>query len=431
MDLLCTLLTFYASTVIAEQDTLDAEIILESEYTRDSIANGSIRISTNPTPFQITDDRYETLTRESNLHATHSSSSSTTQIYIIVVIESTVITISSPNRREVREFRYSYKHSESDEKVQNAGKECDYNSGSGLFIRKRRVYSIEYPRKNLELLNVLGEGNFGLVWKAKVNGIKETGIVAVKTAKVLTIKFFNFIEKADSSENEWNDLLRELNIMLQLGQHPNVVRILGCCTEMVPYYLIMEYVENGKLLTFLRNYRSKKDYYNESESYVTTSDLLSFAYHCAKGMEFICSYGDEDVYEQKTKGAMPIRWMAPESLNLNQFTTKTDIWSFGILFWEIVTLGSTPYPGLGASDVIKNVREGYIMEKPDVVWCTDACYDLMKNCWNINPKKRPTFSEIKQTIFNMLEKRREFIDLTSFADNLYYGILYKSQGEKV
>ncbi|RWS14216.1 tyrosine kinase receptor Cad96Ca-like protein [Dinothrombium tinctorium] len=296
--------------------------------------------------------------------------------------ESTVITISSPNRREVREFRYSYKHSESDEKVQNAGKECDYNSGSGLFIRKRRVYSIEYPRKNLELLNVLGEGNFGLVWKAKVNGIKETGIVAVKTAKV-------------------------------------------------PYYLIMEYVENGKLLTFLRNYRSKKDYYNESESYVTTSDLLSFAYHCAKGMEFICSYGDEDVYEQKTKGAMPIRWMAPESLNLNQFTTKTDIWSFGILFWEIVTLGSTPYPGLGASDVIKNVREGYIMEKPDVVWCTDACYDLMKNCWNINPKKRPTFSEIKQTIFNMLEKRREFIDLTSFADNLYYGILYKSQGEKV
>ncbi|RWS29228.1 tyrosine kinase receptor Cad96Ca-like protein [Leptotrombidium deliense] len=407
---------------------------------------------------------------------------SSTQIYIIVVIgvvpaalgaifywftkwkkrrskrpqhrysPSTMIAVNAPNYTEIREFRYNYNDLQSVHKSQNIHNNIPRNTCDSLFVRKRRVYSIEFPRKNLELQTVLGEGNFGLVWKAKVEGINGSATVAVKTVK------------PESNENEWSDLLKELNIMLQLGEHPNVVRLLGCCTETVPYYLIIEFVENGKLLSFLRDYRKPKEYYNESDVYLTTSDLLSFAHSCAKGMEFISSYGiihrdiaarnilvdknknckvadfglarcirdkDDDVYEQKTKGAMPVRWMAPESLTVSVFTTKSDVWSFGILLWEIVTLGSTPYPGLGANEVIKNVSEGFIMENPNVIWCSNACYNLMKDCWHNNPKKRPTFSDVKQRIYDLMEKRKEYIEFTNFADNMYYKILYTSQGEKV
>ena len=101
-----------------------------------------------------------------------------------------------------------------------------------------------------------------------------------------------------------------------------------------------------------------------------------------------------EMYEQKTKGALPIRWMAPESLYFSVFTPKSDVWGFGILMWEIVTLGSTPYPGMGAREVMRKVRDGYRLERPG--HCHPDLYHIIQKCWAGDMNKRPDFSELRK-----------------------------------
>ena len=120
------------------------------------------------------------------------------------------------------------------------------------------------------------------------------------------------------------------------------------------------------------------------------------------------------MYEQKTKGALPIRWMAPESLYFSVFTPKSDVWGFGILMWEIVTLGkpiillkviatrnmcpgSTPYPGMGAREVMRRVRDGYRLERP--AHCHPDLYLIIQKCWAGDMNKRPDFSELRKVCF--------------------------------
>ena len=221
----------------------------------------------------------------------------------------------------------------------------------------------------------------------------------------------------------------------------------------------------GKLLTHLREHRMKQSsFFNFSKDggevgeALTSKDLTKFAYGVAKGMEYLVSKGvgaraccfflsnfvfqiihrdlaarnilvdhtkntkisdfglsrslrdlGSEMYEQKTKGALPIRWMAPESLYFSVFTPKSDVWGFGILMWEIVTLGksgddvvspdcvvagSTPYPGMGAREVMRKVRDGYRLERPG--HCHPDLYHIIQKCWAGDMNKRPDFSELRK-----------------------------------
>lgn len=309
----------------------------------------------------------------------------------------------------------------------------------------------EFPRAGLRLQTVLGEGNFGKVWKAEVDdicGYEGTILVAVKGVK------------ENAAQREKDDLVQEMKIMQEIGPHPNVVTILGVCTQQEPYLLIMEYVMYGKLLTHLREQRTRQSsFFNFSKDggevgeTLTSKDLNKFAYGVAKGMEFLVSKGvihrdlaarnilvdhnkntkisdfglsrnlkdiGGEMYEQKTKGALPIRWMAPESLYFSVFTPKSDVWGFGILMWEIVTLGSTPYPGMGAREVMRRVRDGYRLERP--AHCHPDLYLIIQKCWAGDMNKRPDFSELRKELAKLLEDQHGYIDLQNIPENKYYSM---------
>ncbi|XP_058126232.1 tyrosine kinase receptor Cad96Ca [Anopheles ziemanni] len=310
----------------------------------------------------------------------------------------------------------------------------------------------EFPRHRLKVFNILGEGAFGQVWRCEATDIEGHEGVTVTAVKTL---------KENASEAERSDLLSELQVLKSLEPHINVVRLLGCCTEKDPIFVILEYVNMGKLQTFLRNSRVEKHYGNThgKSKILTSGDLTSFMFQVARGMDFLTSRGiihrdlaarnilitddhtckvadfgfardivTSKVYERKSEGRLPIRWMATESLYDNIFTVKSDIWSFGILMWEIVTLGSTPYPGIAAADVMRKVRDGYRLEKPE--HCRRELYNIMFYCWAGDPNERPGFPEVVEMLDRLLQTETDYIELERFPDHNYYNMLNMS-GEKL
>ncbi|KAJ6637915.1 Tyrosine kinase receptor Cad96Ca [Pseudolycoriella hygida] len=302
----------------------------------------------------------------------------------------------------------------------------------------------EFPRHRLKFFNILGEGAFGQVWRCEavdIDGLKGVTTVAVKTLK------------ENATEIERNDLHSELQVMKSLEPHTNVVRLLGSCTEKEPIFVILEYVNKGKLQTYLRNSRAERHYGNThgKSNILTSGDLTSFMYQVARGMDYLTSRGiihrdlaarnilitddhrckvadfgfardviTSKVYERKSEGKLPIRWMAIESLYDNIFSVKSDIWSFGILMWEIVTLGSTPYPGIAAADVMRKVRDGYRLEKPE--HCRRELYNIMYYCWAEDFNERPSFSELVQLLDKLLLTEMDYIELERFPDHNYYNM---------
>lgn len=149
----------------------------------------------------------------------------------------------------------------------------------------------EFPRHRLKVFNILGEGAFGQVWRCEgtdIDGVEGISTVAVKTLKENAI------------ESEKKDLMSELQVMKSLEPHVNVVRLLGCCTEKDPVFVIIEYVALGKLQTFLRNSRVEKNYHNTGgkSQTLTSQDLVSFMYQVARGMEFLSSRGVRKIFTQ-------------------------------------------------------------------------------------------------------------------------------------
>ncbi|XP_041976039.1 serine-rich adhesin for platelets-like [Aricia agestis] len=291
----------------------------------------------------------------------------------------------------------------------------------------------EFPRNKLRLQTLLGQGNFGQVWKAEADDLTGhdglTRLVAVKTIK------------ESASQKEKQELLHEIYIMQKIGTHPNVVTLLGCCTEQEPYLLIMEYVMCGKLLTYLRERRSRPDRFSGSGA-LTSRDLTVFAYCVARGMDYIASKGivHRDLAARnvlvdhnklckiadfgmsrmsgaggRARGALPVRWMAPEALLYGSHSTHTDVWAFGILLWEIVTLGSTPYAAMSGREVLTAVTEGYRLERP--THCAPALYRAMSSCWHADPSQRPTFTSLKAQLAELLDNEPaegNYVDLESF-----------------
>lgn len=312
-----------------------------------------------------------------------------------------------------------------------------------------------FPRRNLERLNKIGEGQFGEVWRyiARQKDGNES-FVAVKQLK----------NRAGLGARERLELIAEIEIMKSVNNHPNVIKLLNyCADDYEPILLIMEYAENGKLQTYLRNCRSFKNSLSclsESSPAVTSKELVQFSYHIAKGMEYVASKGiihrdlasrnilvskdkickvadfgfarrvsDDCAYERTTANPVPVKWMAPEALVENKFTSKSDVFSLGILMWEIVTLGATPYEYLTSSEVYKKVTQGGRLQRP--IHCKEEFYCIMERCWSHDPAQRPTFKELASQLEKILLSENDYIELDQYPEHAYYNILNIAEKEVV
>ncbi|KAM9216232.1 proto-oncogene tyrosine-protein kinase receptor Ret isoform 13-T13 [Dugong dugon] len=312
----------------------------------------------------------------------------------------------------------------------------------------------EFPRKNLVLGKTLGEGEFGKVVKATAFRLKGKAGYTTVAVKML---------KENASSSELRDLLSEFNLLKQVN-HPHVIKLHGACSQDGPLFLIVEYAKYGSLRGFLRESRkvgpsyvgsggSRSSSYldNPDERALTMGDLISFAWQISRGMQYlaemklvhrdlaarnvlvaegrkmkISDFGlsrdvyEEDSYVKRSKGRIPVKWMAIESLFDHIYTTQSDVWSFGVLLWEIVTLGGNPYPGIPPERLFNLLKTGYRMERPDN--CSEEMYSLMLQCWKQEPDKRPVFADISKDLEKMMVKSRDYLDLAAStpSDALLY-----------
>ncbi|KAM3966985.1 tyrosine-protein kinase Fer isoform 3-T3 [Aphomia sociella] len=286
-------------------------------------------------------------------------------------------------------------------------------SGVPVTARSGALLRRAVPRENWELnnddvqlLDKIGRGNFGDVYKARLKTTSQE--VAVKTCRVAL------------PEEQKRTFLQEGRILKQY-QHPNIVRLIGIAVQKQPIMIVMELVSGGSLLTFLRTRASS----------LSSRSLLAMCRDAAGGMRYLeskncihrdlaarnCLVGDDNIVkisdfgmsreeeEYIVSGGMkqiPIKWTAPEALNFGKYTSLCDVWSYGVLMWEIFSKGDTPYAGMSNSRAREKIDTGYRMPAPE--GCTEDVYALMLRCWEYEPEKRPHFHQIYTIIDNIYNR---------------------------
>ncbi|XP_027043352.1 fibroblast growth factor receptor 3-like, partial [Pocillopora damicornis] len=288
----------------------------------------------------------------------------------------------------------------------------------------------------------IGRGAFGSVWRALLGRSRgRPGNRTVAAKCYLPI----------SGEKGRKALLREIELLKLFGRegHENVVKFIGCVTVGAQPILIMEYLWRGDLLGYLRKSRGVFDQYHHGVGrvdHLTTYDMVLFAKQIAHGMTFLASRGiihrdlaarnillDEHRVCKLTdfglsyqdfkygpgnakRGCIPIKWTAPEILfgHVEQLSTKSDVWSYGIVLYEIFTVGGIPYEGWSQSTTMKKIEEGYRLPKPEHI--DDSLYAVMLNCWKYESASRPHFVKLYQTMDTYI-KTKTYVDI--FDDDKY------------
>ncbi|XP_065580788.1 tyrosine-protein kinase transmembrane receptor Ror2-like isoform X2 [Artemia franciscana] len=292
-----------------------------------------------------------------------------------------------------------------------------------------RLERLEYPRNDIIYIRDLGQGAFGRVFQAKAPNLakgEEFSLIAVKMLK------------EEATEDLRSDFEREACILAEFD-HPHIVKLLGVCAIGKPMCLLFEYMACGDLNEYLRSH-SPNNYivYNSnpglSEIRLSVVDLTRISRQIASGMVYLsergfvhrdlatrnCLVSDVHIvkiadfglsqklymqpyYKGNDNDAIPVRWMPLESLLYNRYTTESDVWAFGVCLWEIYSFAVQPYYGMTHEEVVRFLQDGNSLQKPQ--YGPPSVFELMKQCWRIEPTERPTFPELYGTLVQL---EREF-----------------------
>ncbi|KAI4542527.1 hypothetical protein MG293_007906 [Ovis ammon polii] len=299
-----------------------------------------------------------------------------------------------------------------------------------------KLLSLEYPRNNIEYVRDIGEGAFGRVFQARAPGLLPYEPFTMVAVKML---------KEEASADMQADFQREAALMAEFD-NPNIVKLLGVCAVGKPMCLLFEYMAYGDLNEFLRSMAphpgrglSPSDLSPGSQASspgpppLSCTEQLCIARQVAAGMAYLserkfvhrdlatrnCLVGENmvvkiadfglsrniysaDYYKANENDAIPIRWMPPESIFYNRYTTESDVWAYGVVLWEIFSYGLQPYYGMAHEEVIYYVRDGNILSCPEN--CPLELYNLMRLCWSKVPADRPSFSSIHRILERMCER---------------------------
>ncbi|XP_038056830.1 focal adhesion kinase 1-like isoform X2 [Patiria miniata] len=270
----------------------------------------------------------------------------------------------------------------------------------------------EIPRDQVSLIATIGEGQFGDVHKGAFKDEDGNPIeVAIKTCKV------------ESTETLGEKFLEEAYIMKQFD-HPHIIKLIGVCTE-PPIWIVMELAPFGEMRTFLQEHLSE----------LCLSNLILYCYQLSTALSYLESkkfvhrdiaarnvlvvakdnvkLGDfglsrllhDHSYYKASKGKLPIKWMAPESINFKRFTSASDVWMFGVCMWEILMYGVKPFQGVKNNDVIGRIENGERLPMP--AGCPPTLYSVMTLCWSYEPSKRPTFQDLKLRLHEIQDEEVE------------------------
>uniref|UniRef100_A0A4W4G1R1 non-specific protein-tyrosine kinase n=1 Tax=Electrophorus electricus TaxID=8005 RepID=A0A4W4G1R1_ELEEL len=261
----------------------------------------------------------------------------------------------------------------------------------------------EIDPRQLTFIKELGNGQFGVVKYGKWQGRHD---VAIK-----------MIKEGSMSED---DFIEEAKVMMKL-RHENLVQLYGVCTKQRPIYIVTEFLSNGCLLTYLRENLQHpsavqllemcKDVsegmaYLESQQYIhrdlAARNCLVDSNGTIKVTDFgLSRYVLDDEYFSSVGSKFPVRWSPPEVLLYCKFSSKSDIWAFGVLMWEVYTLGRMPYERLNNTEIVDKVSTGYRLYRPQMA--NDKIYNIMMNCWHEKADERPTFQALVISIQDLLD----------------------------
>ncbi|KAF9796092.1 hypothetical protein SFRURICE_012985 [Spodoptera frugiperda] len=290
------------------------------------------------------------------------------------------------------------------------------------------VRDYELVRNQIELTGIIGEGQFGDVHKGtcKVTSSNHPSLrrqlaagaargdcvlpVAVKTCKM------------DADLDTAEKFLEEAYIMQQFS-HPHIIGLVGVCSS-PPIWIVMELATLGEMRAYLQQNAHRLETctlvlyiyqlstalsYLESKKFVhrdiAARNVLVSTPTCVKLADFGLSKMVEDKsYYKASRGKLPIKWMAPESINFRRFTSASDVWMFGVCMWEILMLGVKPFSGVKNNDVIGKLENGERLALPPR--CPPRLYSVMSRCWAYEPSQRPPAHQLKETLFEILQEER-------------------------
>ncbi|XP_063712505.1 uncharacterized protein LOC134840545 isoform X4 [Symsagittifera roscoffensis] len=306
---------------------------------------------------------------------------------------------------------------------------------SGIFGGTFEMSNVlEYPKQNLVFLKELGKGQFATVHLCLAPGIRDSN---PDTPVKVAVKFLH----QDALYEQREAFKKEVKVLSDL-RHPNIIMLYGVCTRSGPPMMILEFMENGDLYQFLRRHEPEVGTYASSSNIQTLSGLggicrtlgagtlvymarqiaagmshvesVNFIHrdlasrNCLVGLSYTVKIGDfgmsrelysNDYYKIEGKAVLPIRWMAWESIVMGKFSNKSDVWSFGVMLWELFTLAKCqPFSNRTDEQVIENLtniwekKESETLPQPNN--CPSEVFDLMNKCWHPSPDLRPNFKEL-------------------------------------